>query len=334
MFSTPHLTSNELDSVIDQQYPTFKNSEQSFTWMENMSNFKNFQVNYAQTLSPASSLFQSSPYTTHTPSLKREPIGLGEDIDIFWNKLNFNDNATFNSLFTHEQSKIQVQSSLSQTSFPQISPLFESFDDSEFDKLINDMEKNNTDHPYPDVSPIPSLLSSISPKSSADSSFLSLLQDGESMFDSFAYVNQFIQSDSPLSKLNSLLNQQRFSPYIQSNHHHHLSNTKITKKIDTQLEKFACHHTGCSKKFTSIRTLDSHQKCHSEEREFVCSECTCRFKRLPDLNRHIRSMHVVGDRGFNCQLCFKSFPRSDGLKRHMNQTNKKSKFMCKVLATL
>ncbi|KAJ3223637.1 hypothetical protein HK099_000875 [Clydaea vesicula] len=80
-------------------------------------------------------------------------------------------------------------------------------------------------------------------------------------------------------------------------------------------KSFLCEYTGCSRTFTQYQNLKSHWRCHAEIKKFGCDECSIRFRRLPDLYRHKRSLHRAG-KPHQCELCGKLFARADALRRH------------------
>lgn len=59
---------------------------------------------------------------------------------------------------------------------------------------------------------------------------------------------------------------------------------------------------------------------YDDLRPFPCSQCSKKFKRPDDLNRHIRTH--TGEKPFACNECEKRFMRSDHLKKHMNTHTK------------
>ncbi|KAJ3044314.1 hypothetical protein HDV00_002634 [Rhizophlyctis rosea] len=85
---------------------------------------------------------------------------------------------------------------------------------------------------------------------------------------------------------------------------------------------YPCPHPGCDKSFYRKQNLQSHARCHSEERPYPCDRCDTHFRRKHDLHRHFRSMHA-DVKPFNCNFCNKPFARSDALRRHlMTRTSK------------
>ncbi|KAJ3032451.1 hypothetical protein HDV00_007526 [Rhizophlyctis rosea] len=81
-------------------------------------------------------------------------------------------------------------------------------------------------------------------------------------------------------------------------------------------EMFPCEFPDCTRKFNRLQNLRAHVKCHTNERPYPCDKCPSKFRRLPDLERHKRSIHNTS-RPFVCQECGKAYARSDALKRHL-----------------
>ncbi|KAJ3056920.1 hypothetical protein HK097_002711 [Rhizophlyctis rosea] len=87
-----------------------------------------------------------------------------------------------------------------------------------------------------------------------------------------------------------------------------------TKEMSPALY-LACPRQPCRHMFTNLKSLRAHVQTHSDFRPHACSECSARFCRLPDLQRHKRSIHLVS-LPYTCAGCGKGFARSDNLKRH------------------
>ncbi|KAJ3187567.1 hypothetical protein HK101_009358, partial [Irineochytrium annulatum] len=61
-----------------------------------------------------------------------------------------------------------------------------------------------------------------------------------------------------------------------------------------------------------------------DRRQFPCTEpgCGAQFHRGHDLHRHVRSRHS-GARPHRCEVCGKTFARSDSMKKHMEFEEKR-----------
>lgn len=88
---------------------------------------------------------------------------------------------------------------------------------------------------------------------------------------------------------------------------------------------YTCNFTSCALLFNRLYDLKEHQKVHGDYKEhsinqlgsFTCPDCDTKFKRLPDLQRHVRSIHSSA-KPFVCpHKCGKAFSRKDALKRHL-----------------
>jgi hypothetical protein len=67
-----------------------------------------------------------------------------------------------------------------------------------------------------------------------------------------------------------------------------------------------------------------------------CKECELKVKRKADLKRHEVGRHS-SSRSYQCSSCDETFPRNDGLTRHMKSTHlneKKKTLTLKVVFTL
>ena len=78
---------------------------------------------------------------------------------------------------------------------------------------------------------------------------------------------------------------------------------------------YPCLVAGCSKTFSRLYSLRSHQRAHAAHRPFRCNACAASFARNHDLKRHVR---LHDRKAWKCGGCHKIFSRRDAIKRHMN----------------
>ncbi|ESK90880.1 transcriptional regulator prz1 [Moniliophthora roreri MCA 2997] len=78
---------------------------------------------------------------------------------------------------------------------------------------------------------------------------------------------------------------------------------------------YPCTVTGCTKTFSRLFSLRTHQRVHSSQRPYTCSLCPASFVRNHDLKRHTR-LHEK--KVWKCSGCNKVFSRRDASKRHRN----------------
>ncbi|KAH6679820.1 hypothetical protein B0J14DRAFT_307170 [Halenospora varia] len=92
---------------------------------------------------------------------------------------------------------------------------------------------------------------------------------------------------------------------------------KLTTKEDAN---FQCHVKGCGKLFGRSYNFKAHMETHDSSREypFPCplKDCTKKFVRKTDLQRHHQSVHMK-QRNHRCDYCSRFFARKDTLRRHM-----------------
>ncbi|KAI9650886.1 hypothetical protein NHQ30_000921 [Ciborinia camelliae] len=92
---------------------------------------------------------------------------------------------------------------------------------------------------------------------------------------------------------------------------------KLTTKEDAN---FQCLVKGCGKLFGRSYNYKAHMDTHDADREypFPCTvdNCTKKFVRKTDLQRHNQSVHMK-QRTHKCNYCSRLFARKDTLRRHM-----------------
>lgn len=79
----------------------------------------------------------------------------------------------------------------------------------------------------------------------------------------------------------------------------------------------------CGKWFTKKSHLRTHKRTHLGEKLYHCrwNGCEQRFCRNDELNRHYRSVHT-SERPYKCELCDRTFSRSDHRLGHMKRFHK------------
>jgi uncharacterized C2H2 Zn-finger protein len=94
-------------------------------------------------------------------------------------------------------------------------------------------------------------------------------------------------------------------------------------------KSYTCSYPQCGMVFNSSKDLRNHVNSHDVSfsyetkngKSFSCTACGSTFRRLPDLQRHYRSLHSDA-KPFVCPHgCGKSFARKDALKRHLVRSN-------------
>lgn len=99
--------------------------------------------------------------------------------------------------------------------------------------------------------------------------------------------------------------------------------SKKPKVKRTESGYYPCPHPGCGKVFERAQNLRSHTRCHLTDAPHSCPECSLKFRRLTDLQRHVRTIHTPNEqKPWGCSGCGRRFGRSDALKRHLSSKSK------------
>ncbi|KAH8892075.1 hypothetical protein GQ53DRAFT_647849 [Thozetella sp. PMI_491] len=96
---------------------------------------------------------------------------------------------------------------------------------------------------------------------------------------------------------------------------------RAPRRLTTKEEaNFQCEVKGCGKLFSRSYNFKAHMETHDENRDypFPCTvnDCTKKFVRKTDLQRHHQSVHMK-ERNHKCDYCSRLFARKDTLRRHM-----------------
>ncbi|KAK2808611.1 hypothetical protein FQN50_004474 [Emmonsiellopsis sp. PD_5] len=89
------------------------------------------------------------------------------------------------------------------------------------------------------------------------------------------------------------------------------------RRTSSAAKKYSC--VQCGMQFTRNSNCKSHMKIHDPNRKFphkcTAGQCTKKFTRKTDLDRHVNSVHEKR-KVFPCNQCDASFSRTDTLRRH------------------
>lgn len=98
------------------------------------------------------------------------------------------------------------------------------------------------------------------------------------------------------------------------------------ERTHTGEKPFACTEPNCQKRFTRDHHLKTHMRLHTGEKPYHCNHCDRKFVQVANLRRHLR-VHT-GDRPYKCELCDSKFSDSNQLKAHMLIHNDETPFKC------
>ncbi|XP_048345313.1 zinc finger protein 586-like [Sphaerodactylus townsendi] len=117
----------------------------------------------------------------------------------------------------------------------------------------------------------------------------------------------------------SLTSEERRESFFSSK-----SKLLVHQRMHTREKHFQCSEY--RNRFNQSDHLQQHKKIHAEERHFECLECGRRFSWSSALRRHERTH--TNERPFECLECGKRFSRSGHLQRHQRIHTKERPFAC------
>lgn len=92
----------------------------------------------------------------------------------------------------------------------------------------------------------------------------------------------------------------------------------------TVLGAFTCSFPGCGQEFTNSSNMKRHFKVkHVQTPKFSCSECAKTYFRKNQLNKHLKSVHAIGDFKYFCIDCAKGFFNRQAHSKHLKSHLKK-----------
>lgn len=90
------------------------------------------------------------------------------------------------------------------------------------------------------------------------------------------------------------------------------------KILHTTVEKpFECWK--CVTSYCSWKALLIHQKCHDQNRQFLCNYCFFPFKLRDTLEKHIKNVHVEKVEKISCEICGRRFDNERAMLIHKNR---------------
>ncbi|GAA5832328.1 hypothetical protein JCM11251_006411 [Rhodosporidiobolus azoricus] len=103
-----------------------------------------------------------------------------------------------------------------------------------------------------------------------------------------------------------------------------------TETSGGRLKKFMCTWPGCGKCYTRPARLEEHQRVHTGERPFACTQCTSTFARDSHLKAHMRTHSSQKEKRYPCKEegCDKKFWTNQHLKKHVEVVHKGKTYDC------
>ncbi|XP_073451170.1 uncharacterized protein [Aquarana catesbeiana] len=113
-------------------------------------------------------------------------------------------------------------------------------------------------------------------------------------------------------------------PYSGTENFFNKGNLFKHQKSHTDEHIYSC--TECGKSFSRKGNLDEHQRIHTGERPYLCSECGKSFVNKGNLLRHQR-IHT-GERPFSCSECGRVFIQKGDLVKHQRRHTGERPYSC------
>lgn len=98
------------------------------------------------------------------------------------------------------------------------------------------------------------------------------------------------------------------------------SSTPSSKRVRSD-KPYACPRDGCTRRFVNKLDLVRHDRTHTGERPFSCTECDKRFRQTATLRVHMR-IHS-GEKPYGCTLCGKHFRHRNVCTDHEKRCRRK-----------
>lgn len=96
-------------------------------------------------------------------------------------------------------------------------------------------------------------------------------------------------------------------------------------------KEFKCTFEGCNKVFKDKSSRKKHSDRHAAP-SFQCQFCASMFKRMIELNQHIKNVHtkLSEKKEYTCDVCLKVFYSKHSLDEHSSLHTGEKKFSCPV----